>query len=222
MNKGTPRFRAARMILGVAIIVLTSLFRLNGTPHPVIFAEYSLEYQENQWVLSFTQKTSYLRDAIYAKRPDLKGTNMNSSEFLEATVDHIRSSLSLKSRGAALTISPQYLKYGGLRFESRFILNDLPEGSEYLSIKTGGYDVHEHSIIVFQVAEGNLGHMKYFNRNESEATFDFETKQFMTGDFTPAGGSKISYYFLILLALIVVFAMLIGVKRQRGTLFRGD
>ena len=198
--------------LGCVVIAMFLTMSLSAKKHPVVFAEYALEYQGGEWILSFTQKTSYLRDAIYATRPELKGINLNSDQFLQATSNHVKSNIGLRYRNDALILYPRYMKYGGLKFESSFVVEGLTKKPEHLGIVTGGYDVHEHSIIIFQITEGSGGFMNYFNRNDKAATFDFEKSQFVMGEFDYKSYHQLTNYFLLFTGLLVVLVFIIKFK----------
>lgn len=165
------------------LFLLTSFFLFinshNVSAHTVVFSEYSLQYANGQWHLLFIQKTSYLRDAIYAVEPGLKGQNLNCDDFLEATSNYLTSTLKLKYRGNPLRIEPQYMRYGGLRFESGFLVEGLPEDPDYLTIRSDGFDTHEHSIVLFRVAIEDDAYVNYFNQDQRLATFDFASHSYV-------------------------------------------
>lgn len=185
------------------LIVLTGLvcmFVHPGSAHNVVLSEYSLQYQNEQWVLKFDQKTSYLRDAIYATRPDLKGINLNSQPYLQATADHIATNLTLKYEGDKLRITPQHMKYGGLKFESTFIVEGLSPTPDYLVIKTEGFDTHEHSVMLFRMTIGKDGYLNYFAQDRRLATFDFTKRSYVFEEMDAGGG----YGFLVYVVLLVL------------------
>ncbi len=197
--------RGCRNLLLACFIVLWA--NLASLAHPIVFSEYSLKYENEQWVLSFDQKTSYLRDAIYAVKPDLKGMNLNSSLFLEATADHITSNLTLKYRGKLLRIIPQQMKYGGLKFQSTFLVEGLTVEPDYLTIKTDGFDVHEHSVVLFRIGVENEGYLNYFNKDQKLATFDFTAHRYVFEEITPSGHYEFVFYAILIAVLIIGLAI---------------
>ncbi|MEP5613519.1 MAG: hypothetical protein ABJP45_14805 [Cyclobacteriaceae bacterium] len=189
------------------------LLSLTSSAHAVVLSEYSLQYENKQWVLSFDQKTSQLRDAIYASRPDLKGMNLNSEVFMDATANHIISNLSITYGREQLDIVPQHMHYGGLRFESRFIVEGLSENPDNLNLSVDGFDAHEHSVVLFRVSIGKEGYLNYFNQNQHVATFDFATKSYTMEEVSSGGGGKRILYALLLLVLVGVAFRLFNTRR---------
>ncbi len=179
-----------------------------------MLSEYSLSYKDDVWILNFKQKTSYLRDAIYANRPDLKGTNLNSDDFLEQTSKHIIENLSLKFEGNQLSISPVEMKYGGLSFESTFIVNGLPSNPDFLTIKVDAFDEHEHSIVLFRVANGSDAYLNYFNQEQRLATFDFESHSYVFEEIRSGESSNLIIYALI--AVLVLFLVIKVVRDKKN------
>lgn len=184
--------------------VFTLFFSFTGAAHTVVLSEFSLARESEQWVLSFDQKTSQLRDAIYAFRPDLKGTNLNSEEFKEATRKYVVSNLFLKYQGELLQIVPRSMHYGGLRFESTFLVEGLARKPDLLTIQVESFDAHEHSIVLFRIAEEQDGSLNYFNQNQRLATFDFNTKRYVFGDIQPNGKNKLQFILYGVLFLILL------------------
>lgn len=195
------------------LYIASSLLSLQSRAHTVVLSEYSLEYKNEQWVLTFEQKTSQLRDAIYALRPDLQGINLNSEAFLDATEDYIISNMSLKYHGEELRIVRQHMHYSGLRFESRFIAEGLPDAPEYLNIQVNGFDAHEHSIVLFRVIEETEGYLNYFNQEQRLGSFDFKTKSFAFEEVKTNGRHISILYALISLIIIGFVVKLIRAKK---------
>lgn len=188
------------------LVALTNSF--NAVAHNVVLSEYSLSYVNNQWILTFKQKTSYLRDAIYETRSDLKGINLNSEVFKEATAEHIITNLSLKYRGEVLLVEPIQMKYGGLSFESTFSVEGLPNDPDFLTIKTDAFDAHEHSIVLFRVTKGTEGYLHYFNQEQRLATFDFTTRSYTMEETESIGSYKSIIYGVLTLIVVAVIAKL--------------
>lgn len=164
-----------------SIWVLGLFLCLNTTysiAHTTEISEYSINKKGDRWVLSFYQKTSQLRDAIYAGRPELKGMNLNSETFLQATSDHIENSVLLMQEGVQLNLIPEEMNYGGLRFSGEFELSGIESNPEKLVIKANAFEEHEHAILVFKVMDGAEGYLYYFNKDRREAIFDFKTKHY--------------------------------------------
>lgn len=61
------------------------LYAVDSSAHRIVLSAYKLKYENDSWVLYFQQKTGALRDAVYNVKPDLKGMNLNSETFLDAT-----------------------------------------------------------------------------------------------------------------------------------------
>ncbi len=214
----TSLFVAKKLHFTLWLVSIVSLsFSLSGSGHAIVFSEYSLRYDNEQWILSFDQKTRYLRDAIYATRPDLKGTNLNSSDFLDATANHITANLVLKYKGRLLRIVPQQMRYGGLKFESTFVVEGLPEQPGFLTIKTDGFDVHDHSIILFRVAIENEGYLNYFNQDQRLATFDFVLHRYVFEEISPIGRHNLIFYVILLLVLAGASVLLNKAKKGVNT-----
>ncbi len=196
-------------------IVLLSLIAFAGsfncTAHNIVLSEYSLSYENDQWVLSFKQKTSYLRDAIYETRPDLKGINLNSDVFKEATSQHIITNLTLRYRGDLLRLKPIQMQYGGLSFESVFSVQGLPGDPDYLTIQTDAFDAHEHSIVLFRVTKETEGYLHYFNQDQRLATFDFASHSYTMDEVQSTGNYRSILYGILILVIVVVF-----IKWRRG------
>ena len=178
---------------------LFSLRSFSVHAHTVVLSEYTLQYEDNNWTLYFKQKTSHLRDAIYFSNPGLKGINLNGEVFLAATAKHIVSNIALTHQGKQLRISPKQMHYGGLRFESVFQVEGLSGDPDYLSIKTDGFDSHEHSVKLFRTTIEEEGYLHYFNQEQRLATFDFETHNYSIGEITSDKGNNIVFYALLLL-----------------------
>lgn len=195
-------------LLLISFFLITSSF--NSLAHPVILSEYSLQYENGQWILLFKQKTSYLRDAIYAIEPELKGQNLNGEDFLEATSDYLISTLTLKYNGDALQVKPQHMRYGGLRFESRLLVEGLPENPDYLTIQSDGFDTHEHSIVLFRVAIGDDAFLNYFNQEQRLATFSFSDHSYFFEEVESDNTSKLIFYMILVLTIVGI-----GVKVAR-------
>ena len=190
---------------------------LTGLAHPVVSSEYSLHYKNEQWVLTFEQKTSYLRDAVYASKPDLKGINLNSNVFLEATEAYITANINLTYKGKPIRIVPRHMQYGGLRFKSAFFVEGLPEKPGYLTIKSDGFDVHEHAIVLFRVITETEGYLNYFNKDQRLATFDFDAHQYVFEEIKPGLEYKMIFYFVSIVFVIGGVAMLFQSKKTVKT-----
>lgn len=200
------------LFLPLFICIALCLLSLQSKAHTIVLSEYSFEFKNEQWVLTFDQKTSQLRDAIYAKRPDLKGINLNSEVFLNATEDYIISNLSLKYNGERLRIVRQHMRFGGLKFESRFVVEGLPEAPAYLNIRVDGFDEHEHSIVLFRVIEETEGYLNYFNQEQRLASFNFATKSFA---FEEVKANTRYTFILYALAFLIVVAFAVKLARSK-------
>ncbi|MDN5215145.1 hypothetical protein QQ020_23900 [Fulvivirgaceae bacterium BMA12] len=168
-----------------------------------------MKYKKDKWILSFQQKTGHLRDAIYAIRPDLKGTDLNSEIFLDETTRHITNSFILKYDGKLLKIVPKYMRYGGLKFEAQFFLEGLPKHPEYLAIQSTGFDRHEHSINLLSITIGEQGYVNYFNRSRDFAVFSFDSKQYTFSEIKTLGGYQVLIYITGLLTILIVGSVLL-------------
>lgn len=198
------------------IFLFSSLLSFNSLGHRVVLSEYTLQYENGYWILSFDQKTSQLRDAIYASNPDLKGINLNSDVFLEATENYIMRSLILIYDGETLRFEPQKMRYGGLRFESRFIVEGLDTNPDYLVIKVDGFDAHEHSVVLFRFSEEDEAYLNYFNQDQRLATLDFATHRYVFEEIVSSGADRFWLYAISALVLLVLVIKLVRMRAVGG------
>ncbi|MEM6644388.1 MAG: hypothetical protein AAF616_15520 [Bacteroidota bacterium] len=146
--------------------------------HTIVMVQYELIEVDGNWTFYFRQKTNQLRNTIYDKRPELKGLNLNSEDFLNATAETIISSLQLFSDGNPIDLVPKTMEYGGLEFEAFFNVCGLPSKPQSLRIETSSFDEHEHSIAVMKVTQNNDSFLHFFNSKETAAIYDFSTRRY--------------------------------------------
>ena len=102
-----------RLCYGYFAFLVILGIRMESQAHAIVLSEYSLEYRDGQWELSLVQKTSQLRDAIYAVKPELRGINLNSQDFLNATEEFVNKNLNLSMNGRELSFKSHKMSYGG-------------------------------------------------------------------------------------------------------------
>ncbi|GEM_PF-4947302 len=197
----TERF--IKLFLVLSLILLT--FRT--TAHTVVLSEYRMNYEKEGWVLSFQQKTSQLRDAIYAVRPDLKGTNLNSRDFLDETRRYIAENFSMKNRGELLSITPMSMQYGGLNFEAEFFVEGLPKHPDHLIIATSGFDTHEHSVKLLSITLGEQGYLNYFNSEQKQANFSFNARRYVPLETDAQESNNYLISIIVFLTTIIIVPM---------------
>lgn len=208
-----PKWAHFALLLSILAVFLLSL---QSSAHTIVLSEYTLQYQNEGWTLSFHKKTNQLRDAIYSSRPDLKGINLNSKDFKAATFDYITSNLSLAYQGDQLRIIPQNMHYGGLRFESTFLVEGLAEEPDFLGIKVNGFDGHEHSIVLFRIAIEKEGYLNYFNEHQRVATFDFTSHHYAFEEMKSDQSPKSAFYTMLFVVFTGVVVWLFPGKRLIG------
>lgn len=199
------------LVLLTSVIALS--FSFSSSAHTVVLSEYSLEYREDHWVLLFDQKTSQLVDAIRNTKPELKGINLNSEVFLDATASHITSNLLLTFEGKPLRLTPQHMHYGGLKFESRFLVEGLGENPDFLTMEVDSFDAHEHSIVIFRVTEGKDGYLNYFDQTNRLATFDFSAKSYVFNEVKSSGRYEFILQTILMLVLLGIVVKLFTRKK---------
>ncbi len=204
-------------ILRILICLAFLINSISTIAHTVVLAQYSMRLDNGLWVLNFEQKTGHLRDEIYARNPALKGINLNSEAFLSATAAYIKETLNLKTESKDFELDPIYMRYGGLRFESQFIIPDLPKSPDRISIRAEGFDTHEHSIVVFRIEIDNGGYLHQFSQDQRFASFDFISRSYNMSEANTQNWTLNRLWalipFLILLGL--------GIKRYRRRFTEG-
>ena len=182
------------------------LFTLETSAHAIMLSVCKLKYEQDGWNLYFQQKTRPLRDAIYTIRADLKGINLNSEIFLNETSQYINNSLTLKNKGKLLKITPKSLKYNGLKFEGQFSVEDLPKNPDDLTIETAGFEIHEHAMKVLSINVGDQEYLCNFNKEQKQAIFSFDSKQFIPFEEKTSEGSRFLIYLITgCLIILIVF-----------------
>ncbi|MEM9340771.1 MAG: hypothetical protein AAGA66_18705 [Bacteroidota bacterium] len=184
--------------------LIALFFSLSSTAHTIVLSGYMLEYKNGQWELASLQRTRVLENAIYRLSPDLKGVDLNSEAFHEATAAYLKTSLSLKHEGKTLPMVPLNMNYNGLSFESTFVVEGLPQAPSFLTIKAKGYEGHKGFTTLFRVILEKEGHQVYLNSEQNLATFDFKTQEY---SFTEK--EKVKHYSFVM--YVIALTVLIGI-----------
>ena len=182
--------------------------------HAITISSYELFRKKDTWILSVEQKTRALRDAVYLLEPELKGKNLNSDEFLEKTHQYVEESIVLQYDGDVVRLKPINARFGGLKYEAQYAIEGLPLNPKEVTIKTSGYDDHEHSTKIFSITIGDQGYVEYFNKSKFSATFTFEGKQY---EFE-SENSELGILRALLLIPLLGFILFVLLKRK--TLFK--
>ncbi len=182
------------------------LFILESAAHTIVLSSYKLKNENDGWTLHFQQKTRALRDAIYAERSDLKGVDLNSDVFLNATSSFITEHVMLQHKGTLLRLTPKLMKYDGLSFKGQFTVEGLEKDPDYLSIATSGFDTHEHSMKIFSISIGKESYLYNFRLDQKQALFSFGSKRYLLGDAEPSNDNQSWPYLAGLFAVLIIFA----------------
>ncbi len=191
---------------------LSSLCILNPletSAHSLVLSICELKYENNAWTLHFKQKTRPLRDAIFSEKPELKGSNLNSREFLEETSRYIAKHFTLSHQHNLLQLAPKHMKFNGRQFEGAFLVEGMPQDPEYLTIQTSGYDAHDNSMKILNIQVGNQEYLYDFNAMHKEIMFSFDSKEFVSSiQPTPPRPSSFNYYALLGLCILLITSSL--------------
>jgi len=83
----------------IIVPLLLCFISTTAMAHIVIDSNYYLRYIKDQgWTIYFNTKTSSLSKRIQELNPDLKGTNLNSTTFKQATFNYLEESISIKRK----------------------------------------------------------------------------------------------------------------------------
>lgn len=199
-------------------ILFLLLLSFKSYSHSILLSEYALTYDDKeQWVLFFKQKTSFMRDQVLKEHPELKGTNLNSDAFHQATYKHISSLMTLTYQGKALHIKPSRMEYGGLIFGSMFAVSGLPKDPDFITIETHWKEGYEHATVLFRVAQDNDSFLKYFSQDQNLelATYDFATHTYLDGEVIGNKDTPVTTYLVI--AIFLVGLLVVFFKRRTKT-----
>lgn len=148
--------------------------------HAAVLSNYVLRWENNQWVLEVTKKTSQFRDALYRSNDDLRGQNLNSKGFIKRAGEHISRRFRLIHEEKTLSLTPIDATFDGLLFNASFSVEDLPSHPKTLSVHATDFDDHEHSVNTLIIEMGADGYVKSFNTRDRHAIFSFESKTYST------------------------------------------
>lgn len=189
------------------------MFSGKGHAHTVVVSAYHLEFKTDRWVLDFKQETGSLRDALYALHPNLKGINLNSKRFLDATKDYIATTLQLENEGGFYKISPLFMRFDGRHFTGEFEVLDLARHPEGIGIQTAGFEHHEHASRFLTIRKDGKDYRYQFFETNKAAYFDFSVSGFHTKGKENTSSATPFFVVTGVLLLIVVFSQVFKMEK---------
>ncbi|MEL6305640.1 MAG: hypothetical protein AAFQ20_12730 [Bacteroidota bacterium] len=200
--------------LSLGLLILFSLLFFGKVhAHTVVVSAYHLEFKKDRWMLSVKQETGSLRDALYALHPDLKGINLNSKRFLDATKDYIATTLKLENEGGFYKISPLFMRFDGRRFTGEFEVLDLKRHPEGIGIQTAGFEHHEHASRFLTIRKDGKDYRYQFFETNKAAYFDFSVSGFHSQGKKTTSSATPFFVVTGVLLLIVVFSQVFKTQK---------